>query len=109
MMNVSEITATLKNGLAALKAALADCPEGDYILAWDNGLGVNFTEDRKPYACGVMFACSVGNNEMPEEAWSYTPIVYNGHGEQAKVTLRKIALENAIQEHESILLTFSAE
>ncbi len=64
----------------------------DFILAYDTGIAIGFGEDNStPHTTTIIKAATVGTIDMPEDAWAYTPIVKNGHNEQAKVVRRDVA------------------
>jgi hypothetical protein len=78
----------LRTKLAALNA----CTDNAWVLAFDNGLGVKLStelHDPRCSACCITLASEVATDDMPEEAWAYTPIIINGANEQAKVRRRQ--------------------
>ena len=82
---------------------LESCDKDDFILYWDNGLGVGFTEDHKPYACNVARAETIATHKMPEDAWAFIPNVLNGAQERAKVIARKKAIALEIERAKSTI------
>lgn len=72
------------------------CTNNDYILAFANGLGIAFSKDGQPYACSLVDAEAIADDNTPEEAWAFTPIVKNGAGEQAAVVRRQMAIRNEL-------------
>jgi hypothetical protein len=97
----NEVIEALKAGLAELKAL--EPVAKDYILAWDNGLGVKFRQPMKPVAVTIQAAEIVAYEDMPEEAFAYVPQVLNGHGEQAKLVLQKVAVQAEIKKLEKMI------
>ena len=75
----------------------------DYILAWDNGLAVRLDEgNTNGRVTNIENATQIVSEEqartMPEEAWAFTPIVRNGHNEQAKIVTRFAAAQRQAAE-----------
>lgn len=96
-----------ENEVAELSVRL-DPTDQVSILAWDNGLCVGFTADFKPFPCNVLEAEIVGTPEMPEEAWAFTPIVKNGHNEQAKVASRQKIIAREIARYQGLITSLAA-
>lgn len=96
MQNTAPITresviAQMQSQIDSLRA----CTNNDFILAYpDTGLGIRFAEPGKPIACSLEMAESIvpEKNNMPEEAWAFTPIVENGAGEKARIMPRQRAI-----------------
>lgn len=106
LVHSTEVIDTLQQAVDEMRA----CTDNGYILAWDYGMGVAFTEgqgrDCKPYACGLHMAHVVANDDMPEEAWAYVPIVTNGHGVRATLTRRQKAMAAEIAKLEKIITEY---
>ena len=89
---MNEVLSILQSNLEAVKAAISTDDGRGYILAWDNGIGVRFV-DHKPRPCTVEHATVVATQDMPEDAWAWTPNVVDGHGRRASVIRRRDALQ----------------
>lgn len=103
-MTVSNVVTEVLNNIRANIADLKACDNNDYILAFDNGLGIRFIEDgHKPVPCSLDKADCIANDRMPEEAWAYIPNVSNGKGEKARVVRRQTAIAKELQVMQSTL------
>lgn len=106
----AEVIAVFEANAVALEVA-AETATG-WVLAWNTGLGVAFSEAGSPYACGVLHAEVIVTPEqaavMPEEAWAFTPQVKNGNGLVADVVLRKNALLAAAKQTRDHIETMKA-
>lgn len=86
-----EILDTFTSGIAEIDA----CTNNDWVLAYPTyGIGIRFDDKNQPITTSIVRAETIvpEQNNMPEEAWAYTPIVKNGAGEQAKIMQRQEAL-----------------
>lgn len=93
MTNHTAIRNQILNNVRENIAELENCKNDDFILAFDNGLGVRFLEDEHTPAITTLDRAEcIGTLDMPEEAWAYTPIIKNGAGEQARVIRRQAAI-----------------
>ena len=80
------------NEMIAYAAELEAVTSTDYILAYDTGIAIGFAADNHtPHSTTIIKATTIGTDKMPEEAWAFTPIIKNGHNEQAKVVRRDLA------------------
>lgn len=93
----ANLMAQIDANIAAIEAKLATASATDYVLAWPSGLGMAFkNEGRDGYVVGVVHAEIVATQDMPEEAWAYTPQVVNGNGEKAQCVPFPTALQWAL-------------
>lgn len=105
---IETVTNTFRESIAEMKA----CTNNDYILAWvDIGLGVGFTKDGKTFATTLVKAETIVPevNNMPEEAWAFTPIVKNGHNQQASIVKRQFVIKKEIARLEQFIAEILAE
>jgi hypothetical protein len=97
---LAQVLASMQEHKAALEAALEPGQNNGWILAYPNGLGIRFVAPNQPQACGLLHAEEIISEEqaakMPEEAWAWTPIVKNGHGEQAQIIRRQAAIKREL-------------
>lgn len=107
-MNTQEIlkslVETFENQITELKA----CKNNDWVLVFPMGLGVRFVgPEGKCNVCSLDKAESIVPevNNMPEEAWGFTPVVKNGKGEQAKIMPRQAAIAQEVKVLEEHLAT----
>lgn len=92
------ILETTKKVLRKQITEAEQCTKDDYILAYVNHqLGIRFNDRNQPTVCSIADASSMGDNNQPEEAWSYVPTVVNKSGEKAKLVIRQNLLAKDIE------------
>jgi len=81
LAGLDHVLDTMRKRIEAYKA----CTDETFILAWDNGLGVNFIGPDQRAVVDLLNA-----SKVPSLKDASTPVT-NGHGERAKLIMRRVA------------------
>lgn len=103
----AQVAAEFEQAIAELEANT----NNDYVLVFDNGIAVCPIENGKIAQgnAGNIQAVMTAEEaaKMPEEAWAFTPIIKNGHNQQAKIMPRQQAIKQAVANYRKLIESFS--